>query len=208
MLIIGLTGSIGMGKSTMADALRDLGLPVLDADQVVHDLYKGPAVAKIERAFPGSTQNGVVDRGLLSNALRKNADGFQKLESLIHPLVRHEQRKFLMAQKENGADRAVLEIPLLFETGGDQRVDVTIVVSASEAVQRARVLERPGMTDEKFQQILSKQLPDAEKRAKADFVVDTDQPVATSIAQITDIVRALEGRAGTAFDAYWQHENN
>lgn len=203
MLIIGLTGSIGMGKSTMADALRDLGLPVLDADQIVHDLYAGPAVTQIETAFPGTTRDGAVDRGLLSEALRKNADGFQKLEALIHPLVHLEQKKFLHAQKEAGAEIVVLEIPLLFETKGDQRVDVTIVVSAPEHVQRTRVLDRPGMTREKFQQIISKQIPDEEKRTKADFVVDTGQPVADSIMQITDIVRSLNGRAARAFETYW-----
>ena len=206
MIIIGLTGSIGMGKSTMSHALRALGLAVLDADAVVHDLYQGPAAERIAHAFPGTVEGGRVDRARLSKALRDNPDGFQKLEAMIHPLVREEQRKFLVKQNELGAQIAVLEIPLLFETGADQRVDVTIVVSAPKDVQRARVLERAGMTEDKFDQLLAKQMPDEEKRERTDFVVDTGQPVADSIAQITDIVRSLKGRAGCAFETQWQRQ--
>lgn len=204
MLIIGLTGSIGMGKSTMADTLRDHGIAVLDADKVVHDLYDGAAVAAIEAAFPGTTKEGKVNRQLLSGALGIDQKKFRTLETIVHPMVRSAQADFLREQHTRGAAMAVLEIPLLFETGGDTRVDIVIVVSASPETQRDRVLQRPGMTDEKLQQLLSRQLPDKEKRARADFVVDTDRELCQSEAQIADIVTQVSGRKGDAFERYWR----
>lgn len=203
MLIIGLTGSIGMGKSTAADVLRENGIAVLDADKVVHDLYEGAAVADIEAAFPGTTNEEGVDRQKLSAALAEDPSGFQKLEAIVHPLVRAAQSKFLKTQQARGARISVLEIPLLFETGGEERVDVVIVVSASPEAQEKRVLERPGMTKQKLDQLLIRQLPDAEKRARADFVVDTDRTPQESAAQITDILAQVIDRKGVAFERFW-----
>ncbi|MCO6188002.1 dephospho-CoA kinase [Rhizobium sp. L1K21] len=173
MIRIGLTGSIGMGKSTTAQMFRDEGIPVNDADAVVHELYKNEAVGPIETAFPGTTVNGQVDRQALSAALAKNPDGFQQLEKIVHPLVREKELAFFKSAEEAGADMVVADIPLLFETGGHERVDVVVVVSCDEAIQRERVLARPGMTEGKFQMIKSRQTPDSEKRARADFVIDT-----------------------------------
>lgn len=203
MLIVGLTGSIGMGKSTIASRFRDLGVPVCDADAIVHALYEGAAVEPIEAAFPGTTSGGLVDRGRLSQALLADASGFKTLESIVHPLVFAEEKAFLKLHAESGEPFAVLEIPLLFETGGDARVDVTVVVSAPADIQRQRVLERPGMTEDKFTQILSRQVPDSEKRRRADFIVDTGQELAVSFAEVDAIVAALKLRKGTAYRMHW-----
>ena len=203
MLIVGLTGSIGMGKSTIASRFRDVGVPVCDADAIVHALYGGDAVAPIEAAFPGTTAGGMVDRDKLSQALLNDPAGFKTLEAIVHPLVFAEEKAFLKQHADDGQPFAVLEIPLLFETGGDARVDVTVVVSAPADVQRQRVLERPGMTDEKFQQIVSRQVPDSEKRRRADFIVDTGQELASSFAQVDAIVAALKLRRGTAYRIHW-----
>lgn len=203
MLIIGLTGSIGMGKSTIATRLTELGLEVINADQVVHDLYAGAAVAPVEAAFPGVTQNGVIDRARLGAALVGDASRFSQLEAIVHPLV-HEAQRALMRQYYNaGATMAVLENPLLFEMGGDARVDYTIVVSAGAEVQRERVLARDGMTVEKFEAILERQLPDDEKRRRADFVVDTAVEIERSFAQVDNIITALRERKGTAYQRLW-----
>ena len=204
MLIIGLTGSIGMGKSTTADVLRQRGIAVFDADAAVHQLYDGPAVAAIEAVFPGSSVDGRVDRQKLSRLLAKDPNGLPRLEAIVHPLVRDVQADFLLQQQSSGAKVAVLEIPLLFETGGETRVDVVVVVSASKATQAERVLERPGMTPQKLDQLLARQLPDAEKRARADFIVDTDQSPEESAAQIDDILSKIAGRVGNAYQRYWQ----
>lgn len=203
MLIIGLTGSIGMGKSTAAARFRANGVAVIDADAEVHKLYAGAAVAPIEAAFPGTTRNGVVDRVLLSAALLRDPTGFKRLEVIVHPLVLAAERALLKAEAERGAAMAVLDIPLLFETGGDRRVDVTVVVSAPAEAQRARVLARPGMTAEKLETILARQMPDDEKRRRADFVVDTGGPVAQTEAAIDAIVARLAGRDGSAYAAFW-----
>lgn len=203
MLIVGLTGSIGMGKSTVAARMRELGLVVIDADRVVHDLYRGAAVAPVEAAFPGTTVDGAVDRARLSAALLADPNGFKMLERIVHPLVLAAERSELQAAVAAGATIAVLEIPLLFETGGDARVDVTIVVSAPATVQRQRVLARPGMTPEKLDQILSRQLSDADKRARADHVVDTGKALAATLADIDAIIVTLRGRRGTAFERHW-----
>lgn len=206
MLIIGLTGSIGMGKSTAAARIRALGVPVCDADSIVHKLYKagGAAVAAIEAAFPGSTsEDGGIDRQKLAEALLADPSAYARLEAIVHPLVLETERRFLHEKAGKGAEKVVLEIPLLFETGGDKRVDVTIVVSAPAEVQRQRVLERAGMTPEKLEQILSRQLPDEEKRRRADFVVDTSRSIPETEAQVDRIMAQLRGRTGTAYAKYW-----
>jgi dephospho-CoA kinase len=203
MLIIGLTGSIGMGKSTAAARFRHHGIMVIDADAEVHKLYAGAAVAPIEAAFPGTTRDGSVDRAALSAALMRDPAGWKKLEAIVHPLVQQAEKKILQAEYGRGAAMAVLEIPLLFETGGDARVDVTVVVSASAEEQRRRVLGRPGMTDEKLSAIVARQMPDAEKRRRADFVVDTSGTIAESQAQVDAIVARLAGRQGTAYAQHW-----
>lgn len=204
MLLIGLTGSIGMGKSTVAQRLRALGLCVIDADAEVHKLYNGgPAAPLIEAAFPGTTVNGTVDRQKLGAWLLAHPQDFKTLEKIVHPLVFKAEQALLQAEARRGAAMAVLEIPLLFETKGHERVDVTMVVSAPPEAQRARVLARPGMTPEKLAQILSKQLPDAEKRAQADFVVDTGVSIPETEAQVDSIIASLKGRAGTAYQKFW-----
>lgn len=203
MLIVGLTGSIGMGKSTVAKRFAEHGIGVCDADAVVHELYRGAAVAPIGEAFPGTVKDGEVDRQALSAALLAVPENFKRLEAIVHPLVWAAERDFLVAECEKGAPCAVLEIPLLFETHGDARVDVTVVVSAPADVQRARVLERPGMSEAKLAEILSRQVPDAEKRRRADFVVDTGGELAATYLEVDAIVAALEVRKGTAFQRYW-----
>lgn len=203
MLLIGLTGSIGMGKSTAANRFRTLGIAVIDADAEVHKLYKGAAVAPIEAAFPGTTGPDGVDRQKLAAALLKDPSGFKRLESIVHPLVLAAERELLRAEAARGAQMSVLEVPLLMETGGEKRVDVTVVVSATAEMQRERVLSRPGMTPEKFEQIVSRQMPDAEKRHRADFVVDTSRTIAETEAQIDQIVETLKGRSGTAYVKHW-----
>jgi dephospho-CoA kinase len=203
MLLIGLTGSIGMGKSTAAARFRHAGIPVIDADALVHELYEGEAVAPIEAAFPGVAVDGRVDRRQLSEQLMGRPEGFKILESIVHPLVQKAERRALHEADAAGIAMAVLEIPLLFETGGDSKVDVTVIVSAPAEIQRDRVLARPGMTAEKLAVILGRQLSDEEKRRRADFVVDTSGDIATTEAQIDAIVVSLRGRVGTAYERFW-----
>ncbi|MFM9941512.1 MAG: dephospho-CoA kinase [Hyphomicrobiaceae bacterium] len=203
MLLIGLTGSIGMGKSTAANRFRTQGIAVVDADAEVHKLYQGAAVAPIEAAFPGTTDPAGVDRQKLAATLLKDPSGFKRLEAIVHPLVHAAEKALLKAEADRGAAMAVLEIPLLFETGGEKRVDVTVVVSAPADMQRQRVLLRPGMTPEKFEQILSRQVPDAEKRRRADFVVDTSKTIPEAEAQVDKVIATLAGRVGTAYARYW-----
>jgi dephospho-CoA kinase len=205
MLIIGLTGSIGMGKSTAAKRFIALGVPVCDADAEVHKLYAagGAAVAPIEAAFPGTTGSNGVDRQKLGAALLADPSGFKRLEAIVHPLVWAAERDFLRAEAARGAPLAVLEIPLLFEGKNEGRVDAVVVVSAPADVQRKRVLERPGMTEAKLDQILSRQVPDAEKRARAHYVVDTGCTIAETESQVDAIVTELRGREGTAFARHW-----
>ena len=203
MLLIGLTGSIGMGKSTVAARLRALGLGVCDADAEVHKLYEGAAVAPIEAAFPGTTASGIVDRQKLAQVLLGKPDLFKRLEAIVHPLVFEAERTFLRHEAAKGAPMAVPEIPLLLEGGGERRVDVVIVCSAPADAQRARVLQRPGMTVEKLDQLLARQMPDVEKRKRADFVVDTGGTFAETDAQVDKIVESLQGRPGTAFTTFW-----
>ena len=203
MLIIGLTGSIGMGKSAVAAMFREYGIPVCDADAEVHKLYQGAAVAPIEAAFPGVTSDGRVDRAALSAKLLADPSGFRRLESIVHPLVLAAERAFLHAAAANGERMAVLEIPLLFEAGNAARVDVTVVVSATHEKQRERVLARSGMTAEKLEGILARQLADAEKRGRADFVVDTNGTLEVSRAEVARIISAVDGRPGRAFARDW-----
>jgi dephospho-CoA kinase len=201
--LVGLTGSIGMGKTETARMFTRLGIPVYDADAAVHRLYEpgGAAVEEIGRAFPGSVSNGRVDRGRLGAMVADNADAFRTLEAIVHPLVAREQQKFLLACAERGADMVVLDIPLLFETGGHARMDAVVVVSAPGHIQRERVLERPGMTDEKLKAILAKQMPDAEKRAQAHFVVETDKGLGHAFEQVRAIVKALQERKAKHYSA-------
>jgi dephospho-CoA kinase len=190
-LIIGLTGSIGMGKSAVAAMFADEGVPVFDADAAVHDMQKagGELVAEIEAAFPGTTSVDGVDRKALGAAVFGNRDQLAKLESLIHPAVAERRKAFLADHKD--ADMVVFDIPLLFEKGGQAGVDVTVVVSAPASDQRARVLARPGMVPEKFEQILKLQMPDADKRARADYVIDTGQDIAATREDIRSLVKKL-----------------
>ena len=193
-IIVGLTGSIGMGKSTVAAMLCDLGVPVFDADAVVHELQGpgGQLVARIEAAFRGTTGVMGVDRQKLGALVLGDDDAMRRLESIVHPAVAAERGAFLAAH--DAMPLVVFDIPLLFEKGGDASVDTTMVVSAPPAVQRARVLARPGMTREKFESILARQLPDAEKRARADFIVDTSQGLDVAKAQVRAIVTTLANR--------------
>jgi dephospho-CoA kinase len=191
MFILGLTGSLGMGKSTTARFFAEAGVPVHDADAVVHRLYEGEAAAAIEAEFPGATTGGKVDRNKLAARVLGDAAALKRLEAIVHPLVQRAEERLLAEAEARGERIAVLDIPLLFETGGDRRVDAVVVVSAPPEVQRARVLERPGMTMEKLEAILAKQMPDAEKRARADFVVDTAQGYEAARAQVRAILDAV-----------------
>lgn len=203
MLVVGLTGSIGMGKSTVAARFRSLGIAVCDADAEVHKLYEGAAVPPIEAAFPGTTHAGKVDRQKLAAALLAGPEGFRRLEAIVHPLVFAAERRFLQEEATRGAGMAVLEIPLLLETGGERRVDIVVVCSAPADKQRERVLQRPGMTAEKLEQMLKRQMPDAEKRARADFVVDTGGTIADTERQVDRLVESLKGLSGTAYGKVW-----
>lgn len=197
MIVIGLTGSIGMGKSTTAAMFADAGIPVNDADAVVHELYAGEAVGPVEAEFPGSVRDGVIDRAELSQQLRQNPDGFARLEAIVHPLVRKREQAFLARNRQAGQDIVLLDIPLLFETGGEERVDVVVVVTCDAEIQRQRVMARPGMTAEKFATILARQLPDAEKRKRADFIIDTGAGMEPARAVVNDIIAVLRERAGS-----------
>ncbi len=203
MIIVGLTGSIGMGKSTAAKRFTERGIAVFDADAEVHRLYAGPAVAVIEAAFPGTTAASGVDRSKLSVALAADPSGFARLEAIVHPLVRDAEHRFLAVQMAADAAVAVLEIPLLYESSFDAKVDVVVVVSASADVQRRRVLDRPGMTAAKMDALMQRQMPDAEKRRRAHFVVDTNGSVASCAAQVDAIIGAFEGRRARAYEAHW-----
>ena len=191
MIVIGLTGSIGMGKSTTAALFADEGVPVNDSDRVVHDLYQSDAVGPIAELFPDVVVDGVVDRAKLSENLAKNPAKFRGLEAIVHPLVRAREAAFLQKQRELGCSIVVLDIPLLFETGADARVDKVVVVTCEPEVQRQRVLSRPGMTEEKFALILSRQTPDAEKRARADFVIPTGGTLDDTRAAVADVLACL-----------------
>ncbi len=193
MWILGLTGSIGMGKSATAQMFRDFGVPVHDADATVHALYRGTAVALVEDAFPGVTKDGVINRPALSARVLNDSEAMKKLEGIVHPLVAAEELAFLERARASGTRCVVLDMPLLFEAGGFSRVNAVIVVSAPIAVQRQRVLDRPGMTDEKFHAILARQMPDAEKRRRAHFILDTSRGFEAARHQVAGVLRALAG---------------
>lgn len=195
--VLGLTGSIGMGKSTTAEMLRRAGLPVYDADATVHRLYAGPAASSIEAAFPGSVEDGVVNRARLGAMVLGDPARLRQLEAIVHPLVRREEERFLADQAAAGAPIVVLDIPLLYETGGEARCDAVLLVTATPETQRDRVLARPGMNPEKFAALLAQQMPDAEKRRRAQFHVDTGQGLAAAEHQVRAILQALSGRPGT-----------
>ena len=203
MLIIGLTGSIGMGKSTAAERFLFHNIPVFDADAAVHRLYAGAVSPAIEQAFSGTVVAGRVDRKRLSEAVVNDAAALRRLEAIVHPLVRSAEKAFLLRAFNSGDEMAVLEIPLLFETGTDAKVDTTIVVSAPPELQRQRLMKRPGMTREKLASLLARQMPDAEKRARADFVVDTSGEIAASRAALDTIIANLEHRDASAFVEFW-----
>ncbi|XHE12881.1 dephospho-CoA kinase [Agrobacterium deltaense] len=196
MIVIGLTGSIGMGKTTTAKLFAEEGVPVLDSDEVVHALYRAEAVGLIETAFPGTTVSGAVDRQKLGEVLRENPANFGKLEAIVHPLVREKQEAFLAKAREEARQFALLDIPLLFETGAEERVDRIVVVSCAPDIQRQRVLSRPGMTEEKFEMILARQMPDTEKRQRADFVIDTGNGVEAARDQVRGILQRLAAGSG------------
>ena len=188
MIILGLTGSIGMGKSTTAKLFAEAGVPVYDADAAVHRLYEGEAVPAIEAAFPGTTVDGKVDRARLSALLVHDPAAMQKLERIVHPMLGASRKKFLDQAERSGAPVAVVDVPLLYETGGENRVDAVVVVTTSPEVQRERILARDNMTGEKLDAILARQLPDSEKRKRADFVVDTSHGLEPVRARIRDIL--------------------
>jgi dephospho-CoA kinase len=187
----GLTGSIGMGKSTTAQMFRDEGIAVYDADATVHELYSGEAVPLVEAAFPNTTSDGKVDRTKLSEVVIGKPENMKKLEAIIHPLVHKQEQEFLKDAETRGDKLVVLDIPLLFETGGKNRVDKIIVVTAPAEVQRERVLAREGMTEEKFEAILERQVPDSEKREQADFVIDTSLGLGAAKERVMEIVASL-----------------
>lgn len=201
MIVLGLTGSIGMGKSTAARMLRRMGVPVCDSDAIVHGLLArgGAAVAPIGATFPGVVRDGAVDRQALGAAVFGNPAALARLEAIIHPRVRAAQRRFLRIQARRRAPVAVLDIPLLYETGAEKRVDAVMVVSAPAAVQRARVLARPGMTPEKFAAILARQMPDAEKRRRADFVIPSGLGKAYTARVLREIITKAKRLSPRAF---------
>jgi dephospho-CoA kinase len=189
--VLCLTGSLGMGKSATAKLFAEAGVVVHDSDAVVHELYQGEAVAAIEQAFPGSTANGKVDRIKLAAMVLNDAAALARLEAIVHPLVGAARDRFLAEARAKSASIVLLDIPLLFEIGGERDCDAVVVVSAPPDVQRARAFERPGMTEAKFAAILAKQLPDAEKRRRADFIVDSSKGFDHAGAQVRDILRAV-----------------
>jgi len=193
MIIVGLTGSIGMGKSTVTKMFAEEGAPGFDSDAAVHALYArgGAAVAPVEAAFPGVTRDGAIDRDALSKRVVGDEAAIKQLEQIVHPLVRQAQAEFLQANCDAGVPVVILDIPLLFEGAGAKFVDKIVVVSAPSALQRERVLARPGMTPEKFEAILARQTPDAEKRARADFIIDTGASFEATRAQVRAVLDAL-----------------
>ncbi|MDB5597572.1 MAG: dephospho-CoA kinase [Hyphomicrobiales bacterium] len=199
MLIIGLTGSIGMGKSTTAALFRAFGVPVHDSDRAVHDLYRGDANDEIAFAFPAAMNNGGVDRQLLATQVLANPQALRRLEAIIHPRVSAHRLAFVRACKQAGARLVICDIPLLFETGADRDCDLVVVVSASTPVQKARVLARPGMTPERFDAIVAKQMADAEKRRRAHIVIDTGRGIVAAQRQVAEFLRATSAVRGHAF---------
>ncbi|MFN4169787.1 MAG: dephospho-CoA kinase [Pannonibacter phragmitetus] len=195
MIRLGLTGSIAMGKSATAKMFAEAGVPVHDADAAVHALYAGRAVPLIEAAFPGTTADGKVDRTRLGEAVLGKPEAIARLEAIIHPLVHEEEADFLAKARAEGRRMVVLDIPLLFETGGERRMDAVVVVSAPAEVQRERALARPGMTAQRLEAILARQMPDAEKRRRAHFVIGTGSGLEPARRAVRSVIRALSGKA-------------
>jgi len=191
MKVLGLTGSIGMGKSTTAKLFAEAGVPVYDADATVHKVYEGEAVSAIEAAFPGTTAGGKVDRARLSAKVVHDPAAIRRLEQIVHPMLRTHHQKFLDEAERSGAEVAVMDVPLLFETGGDARVDAVVVVTTSPELQRERILARGTMTHEALEALLARQMPDAEKRKRADFVVDTSHGLDPVRERIRDILEQV-----------------
>jgi dephospho-CoA kinase len=199
--VLCLTGSLGMGKSRTAGFFAEAGVPVHDSDAVVHALYAGEAVPVIERAFPGATAGGKVDRVKLAAMVLGDDAALARLEAIVHPLVGAAREAFLAEAQARGAPVVLLDIPLLFETGSQRHCDAVVVVSAPPEIQRRRAFERPGMTEEKFVALLAKQMPDAEKRRRADFVVDSSQSFDHARAQVRDILRTVARMRARAADS-------
>ncbi len=197
MIILGLTGSIGMGKSTTAKMFAEAGVPVHDSDETVHRLYAGAAAPLVELAFPGTVSEGVVDRAKLSQAVVGNVEALKKLEEIVHPLVKADADAFVEAHRARGTPLVVLDIPLLFETGGRKRVDKVATVTAAPQVQRQRVLSRPGVTEEKLQAILARQIPDEQKRQQADFIIDTGNGMEAARHDVHRIIETLVAQCET-----------
>lgn len=191
MVILGLTGSIGMGKSTTAAMFREEGVPVFDADAVVHELYRGKAVPAVEAAFPGVTKDGTVDRERLARRVLDDPQALKRLEDIVHPLVRQAREAFLRDAAASGEKLVVIDVPLLFETGAESEVDAVAVVSAPESVQKARVLARSGMTPERLSAILAKQVPNEEKRRRAQFTIDTGRGLDQARAEVRELIASL-----------------
>src|SRR5437763_13308186 len=197
MIILGLTGSIGMGKSTTAKLFEEAGVPVYDADAAVHKIYEGEAAPAIEAAFPGTTVHGKVDRNKLSAKVVHDPAAMKRLEQIVHPMLGASRQKFLHDAEQSGAPVAVVDVPLLFETGGEKRVDAVVVVTTTPEIQRQRILSRDNMTEEALDALLARQMPDAQKRERADFVVDTSDgldPVRQRIRDILDQVAKMPRR--------------
>jgi len=203
MMIVGLTGSMAMGKTTAAKYLQSRDIPVFDSDAAVHALYESEAVGAIGEAFPSAIEDGRVNRKRLGEAISGEPEALARLEAIVHPLVRRKQRDFILAHADLGTNLVVLDIPLLFESGADQLVDAVIVVSAPEAIQRERLAGRPGLIPARIDDLLSRQMPDAEKRARADFVVDSSGPVADTRAQLDAIIAKLRLQTGSKI-AVWR----
>ena len=210
MYLIGLTGSIGMGKSLTAGLFEKQGIPVYDADAAVHALYEknGAAVGPIGALVPEAIVNGAVDRAILGQHVLKDADKLMALEAIVHPLAGAAQRQFLIENEARGTKIVVLDIPLLLEGNGEKFVDSVVVVSAPYELQRTRVLARPGMSEERFADILSKQMPDAEKRQRAEFIVDSSISVEDAETQVHAILEAIDGRVGRALAARKARDQN
>ncbi len=194
MVVIGLTGSIGMGKSTAADILRRIGFPIYSADKAVRDLLKknGKAVAPVTKLCPESFRSGAINRKILGRTVFAQPKKLRRLERIIHPLLRHAERTFLQKARKNKVRAAILEIPLLFETGAEKRCDITLCVTASHAIQKTRVLSRPGMTEEKLRAILKRQISDAEKRRRADFIIPTGKGLETTEKHLRKLLHQLD----------------
>lgn len=203
MVVAGLTGSIGMGKSTIAARFRDNGVAVFDADAEVHRLYAAEAVPLIESAFPGTTANSIVDRAALSRALLDNLQNLKRLEGIVHPLVQEGERIFLRTEEKAGSDLVVLEIPLLLETGRAHLVDALVVARATPDQQRERVMSRSGMTAAKFEALVARQMPDDEKVRRAHFVVDTSGSITATQAMVDAMIPLLRARPARAYRDHW-----